>query len=155
ETAEVDKLGLLAKDSDFSTLVLKADSIIDYAEGVGQRLMFCKWQKLPNKVSQKAIQLSEAIMDAAVLVRELVFAYFEKADKVPRICNQIDGAERKSDVLFREIQGILFSDDLNDVDLRKILPFLDAMEHLEDMGDLAEQLADSFKISYVAKFGVK
>nr|MDO8111110.1 DUF47 family protein [Candidatus Sigynarchaeota archaeon] len=154
QIAEVDALGLVGKELD-PNLIMKTDSLVDYAEGVGQRLLNCSWRKIPEIVKKKAIELADVIMQAMALTRDAFFALNDNPDKVLKICNDIDIAERKSDVAFRELQRILYSDDLKDVDLRKILPFLDAMEHLEDIGDIAEQVADTLKLLYIAKYGVK
>lgn len=155
ETAEADALGVIGKEFDFSSIILQADGMIDYAEGVGQRLLNCTWRKLPDIVTEKAIELSEIIMVSMKLIRDAFFALSDTPDKTLKICNEIDKYERKSDISFRELEKILYSDDLKDVNLRKILPFLDAMEHLEDIGDISENVADSLKILYIAKFGIK
>jgi uncharacterized protein Yka (UPF0111/DUF47 family) len=154
QLAEVKALGLLEKEMDPS-LILKSDSLIDWAEGTAQRLLNCSWQKPPQIVVDKAIELADIIMQALALHRDAFFALNDNPDRVVKLCNEIDIAERKSDVSFRELQKLLYSDALKDVDLRKILPFLDAMEHLEGMGDIAEQVADSLKLLYIAKFGMK
>lgn len=154
QIAEVDALGLSGKIMD-PNLIMKTDSLVDYSEGVGQRLLNCSWQNLPASVIEKAVALSDVIKKTTGLVRDAFFALNENPDKVVKICNDIDSAERDSDKIFRELETILYSDDLQDVDLRKILPFLDAMEHLEDIGDIAEQVADSLKILVIAKFGTE
>jgi uncharacterized protein Yka (UPF0111/DUF47 family) len=154
QLAEVKALGLLEKEMDPS-LILRSDNLIDWAEGTGQRLMNCSWRKLPKIVVDKAIELADITMQALALHRDAFFALNDNPDRVVKLCNDIDIAERKSDVSFRELQKVLYSDELKDVDLRKILPFLDAMEHLEDMGDIAEQVADSLKLLYIAKYGTK
>jgi uncharacterized protein Yka (UPF0111/DUF47 family) len=154
QLAEVQALGLLEKEMDPS-LIMRSDNLIDWAEGTGQRLMNCSWRKLPKSVVDKAIELSDIIMQALALHRDAFFALNDNPDRVVKVCNDIDVAERKSDVSFRELQRLLYSDELKEVDLRKILPFLDAMEHLEDMGDIAEQVADSLKLLYIAKYGAK
>lgn len=155
EIAEADMLGLIGKETDFTSVILKADQIIDYAEGTGQRLNFCTWRDLPDEVASKAIELSEVIMEAIILVRDAFFAFGNNPDKILKICAQIDVAESRSDKVFRSLQRHLYSEDLESVPLRKILPFLDAMEHLEDIGDIAEQVADNLKIIYIARFGSK
>ncbi|MEX2681954.1 MAG: DUF47 domain-containing protein [Candidatus Sigynarchaeota archaeon] len=154
QLAEVKALGLLEREMDPS-LILRSDNLIDWAEGTGQRLMNCSWRKLPKTVADKAIELADIIMQALALHRDAFFALNDNPDRVLKVCNDIDLTERKSDVLFRELQKILYSDDLKDVDLRKILPFLDAMEHLEDIGDIAEQVADALKLLSIAKYGTK
>ncbi|MHA1683357.1 MAG: DUF47 family protein [Promethearchaeota archaeon] len=155
EIAEADMLGLIGKDTDFSSLILKTDQIIDYSEGTGQRLTFCTWKELPPVVKDKAIALSEVILESTMLVRDAFYALENNPDKILKICDDIDAKESKSDKIFRELQRILYSDQLKDVDLRLILPFLDAMEHLEDMGDIAESVAARLKIIYIARFGSK
>ncbi|MBN2150925.1 MAG: DUF47 family protein [Candidatus Lokiarchaeota archaeon] len=154
ELAEIKALGLLEKEMDPS-LILRSDNLTDWAEGTGQRLMNCSWRKLPKIVADKAIELADITMQTLALHRDAFFALNDNPDKVLKICNDISQAERKSDISFREMQKVLYSDELKDVDLRKILPFLDAMEHLEDMGDIAEQVADSLKLLYIAKYGMK
>jgi uncharacterized protein Yka (UPF0111/DUF47 family) len=154
QLAEVKALGLLEKEMDPS-LIMRSDNLIDWAEGTGQRLMNCSWRKPPKSVADKAIELSGIIMQALALHRDAFFALNDNPDRVVKLCNEIDVAERKSDVSFRELQKLLYSDELKDVDLRKILPFLDAMEHLEDIGDIAEQVADSLKLLNIAKYGTK
>jgi predicted phosphate transport protein (TIGR00153 family) len=154
QIAEVDALGLSGKIMD-PTLIMKTDNLVDYSEGVGQRLLNCSWHGLPVSVIEKAVTLGEANQKTMDLVRDAFFALNENPDKTVKVCNDIDDAEREMDKIFRELQTILYSDELQDVDLRKILPFLDAMEHLEDIGDLAEQVADSLKILVIAKFGTE
>ncbi|HME51385.1 MAG TPA: DUF47 family protein [Candidatus Lokiarchaeia archaeon] len=154
QIAEVDALGLSGTIMD-PNLIMKTDSLVDYSEGVGQRLLNCSWRNLPAAVIEKAVALSDVIKQTMGLVRDAFFALDDNPDKVVKLCNDVDAAERKSDTIFRELQTILYSDDLQDVDLRKILPFLDAMEHLEDIGDIAEQVADSLKILTIAKFGTE
>lgn len=153
--AEASALGLIEKEKDLSGIILKADSIIDFSEGVGQRLLNCSWRGLPAIVTEKTAALADVIKLAMFLIRDAVFSLNEHPDKVLKLCSEIDDAERKSDVIFRDLQKTLYSDELKDVDLRKILPFLDAMEHLEDIGDIAEQVADSLKIFHVARHGGK
>ncbi|MFX0100254.1 MAG: DUF47 domain-containing protein [Candidatus Hodarchaeota archaeon] len=155
KVAEADMLGLIGKDSDFTSLILKTDQIVDYGEGTAQRLMNMNWKNIPDNVKAKAIELSEVIMNTLILVRDMFFAISDNPDKIIKLCTQIDKAERESDLIFRELQRILYSEELKDVDLRIILPFLDAMEHLEDMGDIAERVADNMRILYIARFGSK
>lgn len=154
QLAEVKALGLLDKEMDPS-LILRSDSLIDWAEGTGQRLMNCSWRGLPKVVIDKSIELADIIMETLALHRDAFFALNDNPDRVVKLCNDIDIAERKSDVSFRELQKVLYSDELKDVDLRRILPFLDAMDHLEGMGDIAEGVADSLKLLCIAKYGTK
>ncbi|MHA1892231.1 MAG: DUF47 domain-containing protein [Promethearchaeota archaeon] len=155
EVAEVDMLGLVGKEMSFTGIILKTDQLIDYAEGTAQRLIYCSWTDIPADVMDKAIKLSEVIMDALFKVRDVFYSLQNNPDRILKYCKDIDDLERESDKMFRELQKILFSDALKSVDLRIILPFLDAMEHLEDMGDIAESVADSMKIFYIGKFGSK
>jgi predicted phosphate transport protein (TIGR00153 family) len=156
EIAEADSLGLLGKESEFTSLILETDQLIDFSEGTGQRLVNCRWKNIPSEVSEKALELSEIIMEAMIKVRNAFFTLTNNPDKkVLKLCTDIDKLESKSDKIFRELQRILYSDELKDVSLRKILPFLDAMEHLEDIGDITEMVADGIKILYIAKFGTQ
>ncbi|MHA1716839.1 MAG: DUF47 domain-containing protein [Promethearchaeota archaeon] len=153
EIAEVDNLGLIGNVQNLSSLVLKTDQLIDYSEGTAQRLINLTWHDIPNTVQDKAIELSNAIMEALKLVRDAYYAIGSNPDRVLKICREIDVYEKTSDKIFRDLEKILYSDDLKDVSLRKILPFLDAMEHLEDIGDIAESVADSIRILYISRYG--
>ena len=128
---------------DLLQLILKVDEIADYAEGVAVRVSYITYR--PNDYIGKQIsELGKMVLSCVTNVREAIFELAKRSKRVYDMCDEIDKGEQAIDDIFRSLEADLFKSF--DMDVRIMMQIRSMTYHMEDMGDIAESVADFIRI---------
>ena len=131
------------KREEFIRLILKIDSIADYVESTGFRLVAVNNWVPPKSISNPIIKMTDLtieVMDTLTQGTRLLSTNPEKADAV---VERVDVLEREVDNVHRNLLAKLFK-DFDDVKL--LIRLREFLTHLEDLSDLGEEVADAIRI---------
>ena len=92
---------------------------------------------------QELLTLSEAVMEAVVKLKETVMVLNYGPSKTMEKANDVEVAERKVDVIYRELEIRLLSSKM---DFPPLILLRDVLQLLEDSADKAEDAADAVRI---------
>lgn len=128
---------------DLLRLIMQVDEIANVAEGVALRISYIKYR--PNEyLSTQILDLAKTILKSATSVREAILELAKRSPRVYEICDDIDRTEEEIDSIFRPLEADLFK--AFDLDVRIVMQIRSLCYHLEDMGDIAEHVADAIRI---------
>jgi uncharacterized protein Yka (UPF0111/DUF47 family) len=149
--ANVIKLTLLKKiaeaqgmlnRTDFLRLVLKMDLIPDYIEGVAVRISKIKFK--PKKaIGDKIKLLCDVMVEMGTILKMCIKSILDNPKKTEGYCNQIDDCEEKVDDIYRDLEADLFQ---SDIEVKTMLQIRNAMNQIEETGDLCHENADHIRI---------
>jgi predicted phosphate transport protein (TIGR00153 family) len=143
ELAEIG--AILFSREDFLRFTNLTSEIADFSEGIAFRLNEItnhNW-KVPTDIRKELLTLSEAVMEAVVKLKETVMVLNYGPSKTMEKANDVEVAERKVDVIYRELEIRLLSSKM---DFPALILLRDVLQLLEDSADKAEDAADAVRI---------
>lgn len=143
ELAEIGAI-LLSRE-DFLRFTNLTSEIADFSEGIGFRLVEIiehKWT-VPMDIKKDLLKLSEAVLEAALKLRETVMVLTYGSAKAMEKAKDVEVAERVVDELYRELEIKLLGSKL---DFPALILLRDVLQLLEDSADKAEDAADAARI---------
>jgi predicted phosphate transport protein (TIGR00153 family) len=143
ELAEIG--AILFSREDFLRFTNLTSEIADFSEGIAFRLNEItnhNW-KVPMDIRKELLTLSEAVMEAVVKLKETVMVLNYGPSKTMEKANDVEVAERKVDVIYRELEIRLLSSKM---DFPALILLRDVLQLLEDSADKAEDAADAVRI---------
>jgi predicted phosphate transport protein (TIGR00153 family) len=143
ELAEIG--AILFSREDFLRFTNLTSEIADFSEGIAFRLNEItnhNW-KVPMDIKKELLTLSEAVMEAVAKLKETVMVLNYGPSKTMEKANDVEVAERKVDVIYRELEIRLLSSKM---DFPALILLRDVLQLLEDSADKAEDAADAVRI---------
>jgi predicted phosphate transport protein (TIGR00153 family) len=143
ELAEIG--AILTSREDYLRFTNLSSEIADFSEGIAYYLieiMEHNWN-VPGDIKKDLIQLSEAVLDAVLKLRETMMVLNYGSAKTLEKAKDVEIAERNVDDLYRALSIKVLSSKL---DLPVLLLMRDVLQLLENSADKAEDAADTARI---------
>ena len=131
------------KREEFIRLILKIDSIADYVESTGFRLIAVNKWVPPKDVSKQIIKMMDLTIEVMDTLTQGVRLLSTNPEKADAVVERVDVLEREVDKIHRNLLTKLFH-DFDDVKL--LLRLREFLSHLEDLSDIGEEVADAIRI---------
>jgi predicted phosphate transport protein (TIGR00153 family) len=143
ELAEIGAI-LLSRE-DFLRFTNLTSEIADFSEGIAFRLIEIanhSWN-VPMDIKKDLLRLSEGVFETALKLRETVMVLNYGASKTMEKAKDVEIAERKVDVIYRELEIKLLCSKM---DFPAMVLLRDVTKLLEDSADKAEDATDAARI---------
>ena len=143
ELAEIG--AILISREDFLRFTNLSSEIADFSEGIANYLveiMEHNWN-VPGDIKKDLLQLSEAVLDAVLKLRETMMVLSYGSAKTLEKAKDVEIAERIVDDLYRALAIKVLSSKL---DLPVLLLLKDVLQLLENSADKAEDAADTARM---------
>lgn len=143
ELAEIG--AILISREDYLRFTNLSSEIADFSEGIAHYLveiMEHNWN-VPGDIKKDLLQLSEAVFDAVLKLRETMMVLRYGSAKTLEKAKDVEIAERTVDDLYRGLSIKVLSSKL---DLPVLLLLRDVLQLLENSADKAEDAADTARI---------
>ncbi len=143
ELAEIG--AILISREDYLRFTNLSSEIADFSEGIAHYLieiMEHNW-KVPDDIKKDLLQLSEAVLDAVLKLRETMMVLRYGSAKTLEKAKDVEIAERTVDELYRALSIKVLSSKL---DLPVLLLLRDVLQLLENSADKAEDAADTARV---------
>ena len=143
ELAEIG--AILISREDFLRFTNLSSEIADFSEGIAYYLIEIiehNW-KVPGDIKKDLLQLSEAVFNAVLKLRETMMVLNYGSAKTLEKAKDVEIAERIVDDLYRALAIKVLSSKL---DLPVLLLLKDVLQLLENSADKAEDAADTARI---------
>jgi predicted phosphate transport protein (TIGR00153 family) len=143
ELAEIG--AILISREDFLRFTNLSSEIADFSEGIAYYLIEIlehNW-KVPDDIRKELLNLSEAVFDAVLKLRETMMVLSYGPAKTLEKAKDVEIAERKVDEIYRALSIKVISSKL---DLPVLLLMRDILQLLENSADKAEDAADTVRI---------
>ncbi len=143
ELAEIG--AILISREDYLRFTNLSSEIADFSEGIAHYLieiMEHNW-KVPGDIKKDLLQLSEAVLDAVLKLRETMMVLRYGSAKTLEKAKDVEIAERTVDELYRALSIKVLSSKL---DLPVLLLLRDVLQLLENSADKAEDAADTARV---------
>jgi predicted phosphate transport protein (TIGR00153 family) len=143
ELAEIG--AILISREDFLRFTNLSSEIADFSEGIANYLveiMEHNWN-VPSDIKKDLLQLSEAVLDAVLKLRETMMVLRYGSAKTLEKAKDVEIAERIVDDLYRALAIKVLSSKL---DLPVLLLLRDVLQLLENSADKAEDAADTARV---------
>ena len=143
ELAEIG--AILISREDFLRFTNLSSEIADFSEGIANYLveiMEHNWN-VPGDIKKDLLQLSEAVFDAVLKLRETMMVLSYGSAKTLEKAKDVEIAERIVDDLYRALAIKVLSSKL---DLPVLLLLRDVLQLLENSADKAEDAADTARM---------
>jgi predicted phosphate transport protein (TIGR00153 family) len=143
ELAEIG--AILTSREDYLRFTNLSSEIADFSEGIAYYLieiMEHNWN-VPGDIKKDLVQLSEAVFDAVLKLRETMMVLNYGSTKTLEKAKDVEIAERTVDDLYRALSIKVLSSKL---DLPVLLLMRDVLQLLENSADKAEDAADTARI---------
>jgi len=143
ELAEIGAI-LLSRE-DFLRFTNLTSEIADFSEGIAFRLNEItshRWN-VSMEIKKDLLRLSEAVFETVLRLRETVMVLNYGASKTMEKAKDVEIAERKVDVIYRELEIKILTTKM---DLPALILLRDVIQLLEDSADKAEDAADAVRI---------
>ena len=143
ELAEIG--AILISREDFLRFTNLSSEIADFSEGIAHYLveiMEHNWN-VPGDIKKDLLQLSEAVLDAVLKLRETMMVLSYGSTKTLEKAKDVEIAERTVDDLYRALSIKVLSSKL---DLPVLLLLKDVLQLLENSADKAEDAADTARM---------
>jgi len=136
---------LLANREDFFRLTDKLGEMADYMEGLGVIIGDAAeiGGKVPSRVKEGVVKLSEVTLQALLKFRESLLALGESSPRTLDLAKQVEELEREVDALHRKIDLEVIT---SKVELPLILLLRDIIQYLENTTDKIEEAAELVRI---------
>ena len=142
--------GLIHRD-DLMRLGMNLAHLADSSTGLGYRIQAATVWK-PDKISVEKMNAMMTNVDKSIkLIREAIFVLSQNASKSIDIVKDVEEIERDVDELQRDFIQYIYDLDL---DFKTILRIRDFIIRLEEISDIAADIADSVRILAVSRYGV-
>lgn len=128
--------------TDFLRLILRLDSIADYAEGVAYRMQKINF-KCDKKLGDFIIPLCDAILKMGPAFKKAIVSLLENTTKTTGYCDEIDKIEEETDVAYRNLESYLFQSEM---EFKKVYWLKTIMKQIEQAGDLCQDAAEAIRI---------
>ena len=118
-------------------LISKMDDILDLMEDVSQSVFLYDIRKIPDEAKRLAeicVVCAEKVKAAVELLNNM-----GNADRIMKICAEIDRYETDADQVLRAAMAKLFR---NEPDTRELIKLKEIYEHLETVTDKCEDVAN-------------
>jgi predicted phosphate transport protein (TIGR00153 family) len=122
---------------DIYNLAIKLDDILDYLEGVAERVVVFKI----TKTTESARALAEALLKSIVEVSNAVGKVSDLRDSrdILASCIEINRLENVADACLRNSLGLLFEEEQ---DPKEVMKWKEIYENLENASDTCEDVAN-------------
>jgi predicted phosphate transport protein (TIGR00153 family) len=143
ELAEIG--AILISREDFLRFTNLSSEIADFSEGIAYYLIEIlehNWN-VPGDIKKDLLQLSEAVFDAVLKLRETMMVLNYGSSKTLEKAKDVEIAERTVDDLYRGLSIKVLSSKL---DLPVLLLLKDVLQLLENSADKAEDAADTARV---------
>ena len=143
ELAEIG--AILTSREDYLRFTNLSSEIADFSEGIAYYLveiMEHNWN-VPGDIKKDLIQLSDAVLDAVLKLRETMMVLNYGSAKTLEKAKDVEIAERNVDDIYRALSIKVLSSKL---DLPVLLLMRDVLQLLENSADKAEDAADTARI---------
>jgi predicted phosphate transport protein (TIGR00153 family) len=143
ELAEIG--AILISREDFLRFTNLSSEIADFSEGIAYYLieiMEHNW-KVPDDIKRALLQLSEAVFEAVLKLRETMMVLSYGSAKTLEKAKEVEIAERTVDDVYRELSIKVLSSKL---DIPVLLLLRDILQLLENSADKAEDVADTVRV---------
>ena len=136
---------LLSNREDFFRLIDKLGEMADYVEGLGVIIGETAEieGKVPRRVGEGLVKLSEVTLEALLKFRECLFALGESSPRTLDLAKEVEVLEREVDALHRRVDLEVIT---SKVELPLILLLRDIVQYLEDTTDKVEEAAELVRI---------
>jgi len=118
-------------------LITRMDDILDLMEDVSQSVFLYDIRKIPDEAKRLAdicVACTEKVKAAVDLLNNM-----GNAEKIMKICGEIDRLETDADQVLRSAMAKLFR---NEPDTRELIKLKEIYEHLEAVTDKCEDVAN-------------
>ncbi|MFW6117826.1 MAG: DUF47 domain-containing protein, partial [Thermoproteota archaeon] len=143
ELAEIGAI-LLSRE-DFLRFTNLTSEIADFCEGIAFRLieiMEHNW-KIPKILKEDLQELSDSVLDAVLMLREIMMVLRYGSDKTMEKAKEVEVAEQAVDELYRRMEIKTLDSNL---EIPALILLRDILQLLEDSADKAEDAADAARI---------
>jgi predicted phosphate transport protein (TIGR00153 family) len=143
ELAEIG--AILTSREDYLRFTNLSSEIADFSEGIAYYLVEIlehNWN-VPGDIKKDLIQLSDAVLDAVLKLRETMMVLNYGSAKTLEKAKDVEIAERNVDDIYRALSIKVLSSKL---DLPVLLLMRDVLQLLENSADKAEDAADTARI---------
>jgi predicted phosphate transport protein (TIGR00153 family) len=140
---ELDKTFITPFDrEDIHQLVSALDDVLDYFNGVSQRIKLYRPGKFPPQFREFSLLLVHGSEEIEKAVREL--KNLKKPEKITNACIRINELENLGDDLYHMIISDLFQNETNAIELIKVKEVLQTLERacdrIEDVADVLKTI---------------
>jgi predicted phosphate transport protein (TIGR00153 family) len=122
---------------DIHKLITRMDDILDLMEDVSQSVFLYDIRRIPDEAKRLAdicVACTEKVKAAVDLLHNM-----SNAEKIMKICSEIDRLETDADQVLRAAMAKLFR---NEPDTRELIKLKEIYEHLETVTDKCEDVAN-------------
>ncbi|MGB5079295.1 MAG: DUF47 family protein [Burkholderiales bacterium] len=118
-------------------LITRMDDVLDLMEDVSQSVFLYDIRKIPdeaNRLAEICVACAEKVKAAVSLLHNMA-----NAEKIMKICTEIDRHETDADQVLRAAMAKLFR---HEPDTRELIKLKEIYEHLETVTDKCEDVAN-------------
>lgn len=140
---------ILLNREDFLRFTYLISEIAELYKGVSFRILAMierKWD-IPVDIKKGIAELSEAVFDAMIKLREAVMALNYGSPQLSERAKSVEVAERVVDNLYRRLEVLILD---RDMDVSRTLLSRDVIQLLEDTADKIEDASDAVRILALA-----
>ncbi|RLI60514.1 MAG: hypothetical protein DRO67_08940 [Candidatus Asgardarchaeum californiense] len=133
----------LLQREDLMRIVLIADKIAENVESAGFHLTTILDWHPPEKISNEILKMVDKVIEVINTLKDAVRVLSINTEKVAAYVSKINSLERSIDFVHRRILDIVASEE---IDLRVLLRVRDFINHVEEISDVSEEVADAILI---------
>lgn len=137
---------------DFMRLVMIIDEIVDTTEGTGYRIKSVSDWELDDITKGHLQDMMNSIIEIMTTLKNVIFILTQNAEQAIKETEHVSDIEREIDNYRRKLINHLY---MLDLDFRLILKMRDLINHIEEIADKTERVADSARIIGVGRRGFR
>ncbi len=140
---------ILLNREDFLRFTYLTSEIAELYKGVSFRILAMierRWD-IPADIKRGIAELSEAVFDAMIKLREVVMALNYGSPQISERAKNVEVAERAVDNLYRRLEMLILD---RSMDISRTLLSRDVIQLLEDTADKIEDASDAARILALA-----
>ena len=143
--------GMLHRE-ELMRLVMSIDEIVDVTEGTGYRITSISDWKIETKTKDLLQKMMNQVIEIMSTLKTVIFILTQNAEKAIKETENVSKIEREIDKTRRKIMDHVYSLNL---DFRMVLKMRDLVNHMEEIADLTEGVADAARILGVSRRGFR
>ncbi len=136
---------------DLLRLVIKIDSIGEYAEGASFYLEFIKAWRPPKRIASMIDSMLKKVINCVSNLKNAVRALGSNVSHAIQLANQIDAIETEVDDIFRSLTIELYH--LDELEPKFLMEVRDFIERIETIADITEDASDAIRILAITHGG--
>jgi len=122
------------------------DWITDWSKESGRILSVAPVERLPEKITEKGLEMIRVVKETAMAVRNCVDQLSEKPKEAMRLADNVEALEERVDSLYTEIRGLYPTIDFSKVNPGEVFLIGQLFDAIENVTDWCENTIDQVRV---------